>query len=44
LRSSPEAELLLDVRLADPNALFYCGDTCQTIARGVGFRFEDVRT
>ncbi|KIZ02024.1 hypothetical protein MNEG_5936 [Monoraphidium neglectum] len=39
-----QAELLLDVRLADPNALFYCGDTCQTIARGVGFRFEDVRT
>ena len=27
-RTTPhQAELLLDVRLADPNALFYCGDT-----------------
>lgn len=28
----------------NPNSLFYCGDTCQTIARGVGFRFTDIRT
>ena len=28
----------------NPNSLFYCGDTCQTIARGVGFRFADIRT
>ncbi len=28
----------------NPNRLFLAGDTCQTIARGVGgFRFEDVR-
>lgn len=25
-------------------SLFYCGDTCQTIARGIGFRFTDIRT
>ena len=29
---------------ADKNALFFTGDTCQTIARGVGFRFEDLTT
>jgi hypothetical protein len=29
---------------SNPNCLFLAGDTCQTIARGVGgFRFEDVR-
>ena len=28
----------------DKNALFFTGDTCQTIARGVGFRFEDLTT
>ncbi|GMH41232.1 hypothetical protein BSKO_09142 [Bryopsis sp. KO-2023] len=40
-----QAELLLDLRVAsDPNCLFYCGDTCQTISRGVGFRFDDIRT
>jgi hypothetical protein len=26
------------------HSLFYCGDTCQTIARGIGFRFADIRT
>ena len=26
------------------NALFYCGDTSQTIARGIGFRFIDILT
>eukprot|EP00741_Cyanophora_paradoxa_P017152 tig00020960_g16564.t1 len=28
----------------DPKGLFFCGDTCQTIARGVGFRFCDLRS
>lgn len=40
-----QGELLLDMRVcADPNALFYCGDTAQTIARGIGFRFVDIQT
>ncbi|GMH41224.1 hypothetical protein BSKO_09134 [Bryopsis sp. KO-2023] len=40
-----QAELLLDLRVvSDPNGLFYCGDTCQTISRGVGFRFDDIKT
>ena len=26
----------------DKNGLFFTGDTCQTIARGVGFRFEEL--
>lgn len=30
--------------IADPSGLFYCGDTCQTITRGVGFRFTDIKT
>jgi len=35
-----QAELCLDLRVCvDPNGLFYCGDTCQTIARGIGFRW-----
>jgi len=28
----------------DKNGLFLTGDTAQTIARGVGFRFQDVKT
>ena len=29
---------------SNPNALFLAGDTCQTIAKGVGgFRFQDIR-
>jgi hypothetical protein len=28
----------------NPNDLFLAGDTCQTIARGVGFRFQDLTT
>ena len=28
----------------DPNGLFFTGDTCQTIQRGVGFRFCDLRS
>jgi hypothetical protein len=32
--------MLLDMRVVpDPNRLFYSGDTAQTIARGIGFRF-----
>ena len=45
MQDFPQAELLLDLSvMANPNGLFYCGDTCQTIMRGVGFRFADVRT
>ncbi len=34
-----QAELLLGLRVvSNPNGLFFCGDTCQTIARGIGFR------
>ena len=29
---------------ADPNSLFLTGDTCQTIARGVGFRFAELQS
>ncbi|GLI67622.1 hypothetical protein VaNZ11_011869, partial [Volvox africanus] len=40
-----QGELLLDIAVAaDPNTLFYCGDTAQTIARGIGFRFTDICT
>ncbi|KOO22984.1 lupus brain antigen 1-like protein [Chrysochromulina tobinii] len=38
-----EIRLFLEV-CVDKNALFFTGDTCQTIARGVGFRFEDLTT
>ena len=38
-----ELRLFLDV-CRDKNALFFTGDTCQTIARGVGFRFEELTT
>ena len=38
-----EIRLFLEVT-ADGNALFLTGDTCQTISRGVGFRFEDLTT
>eukprot|EP00899_Mesostigma_viride_P010553 jgi/Mesvir1/1949/Mv22967-RA.1 len=40
-----EAELQLCVRVCvDPNGLFLTGDTAQTIARGVAFRFADLRS
>ena len=40
-----QAELRLFIAAcADKNALFFTGDTCQTIARGVGFRFEELTT
>lgn len=38
-----ELRLFLEV-CVDKNALFLTGDTCQTIARGVGFRFEELTT
>lgn len=38
------AEVKLLIELAgDKNGLFLCGDTAQTISRGVGFRFADVK-
>jgi hypothetical protein len=40
-----QAELALFVRIAEEkNDLFFSGDTCQTIAYGVGFRFEDLKS
>lgn len=40
-----QAELLLFLEAcSDKNALLFTGDTCQTIARGVGFRFEELTT
>ena len=42
-----QGELLLDLLLLGKppvcGNVFYCGDTAQTIARGVGFRFTDVK-
>ena len=38
------AELVLDMFCCqDANSMFYTGDTCQTITRGVGFRFTDLQ-
>eukprot|EP00955_Chlamydomonas_euryale_P044343 352864-Chlamydomonas_euryale.AAC.1 len=40
-----QAEMLIDMCVVvDPNSLFYAGDTAQTIMRGIGFRFADIRT
>ena len=40
-----QAELVLVLKLARfPNSSFLAGDTAQTIARGVGFRFADLKT
>jgi hypothetical protein len=40
-----QAELRLFIEVChDKNGLFFTGDTCQTIARGVGFRFEELTT
>ena len=39
-----QAELCLYMMITDPNDMLLAGDTCQTIARGVSFRFEDLRT
>ena len=41
--SQAELRLLLSL-CPDKNKVFLAGDTCQTIARGVGFRFEDLRS
>ena len=38
-----EVKPLLELS-SDKNGLFLCGDTAQTISRGVGFRFADVKT
>ena len=44
VQDATQAELLLDICVvADPSGIYYCGDTAQTIARGLGFRFADVR-
>lgn len=38
-----QAEIAILLRLSqNPNQLFLCGDSAQTIARGVGFRFKDL--
>eukprot|EP00741_Cyanophora_paradoxa_P017382 tig00020964_g16791.t1 len=40
-----QAELALAAAVSgDAGGLFFCGDTCQTIARGVSFRFCDLRS
>ncbi|DBB04235.1 TPA: hypothetical protein ACH3X1_013259 [Trebouxia sp. C0004] len=40
-----QGELLVDLRvMCEPNGLFCCGDPCQTIARGIVFRFADICT
>eukprot|EP00741_Cyanophora_paradoxa_P001229 tig00000471_g1186.t1 len=40
-----QAELALVAAVCgDPGGLFFCGDTCQTIARGLSFRFCDLRS
>ena len=45
MRYFAQAELRLFLEVcSDKNALLLTGDTCQTIARGVGFRFEELTT
>jgi len=40
-----ESEVLLLICIArNPNKLFLTGDSCQTIARGLHFRFSDIRS
>ena len=40
-----QAELsLLLLAISDKNGLFACGDSAQTISKGVGFRFKDVNS
>eukprot|EP00965_Chrysotila_dentata_P125729 4156080-Pleurochrysis_carterae.AAC.2 len=41
MRAQAELRLFMEV-CHDRNSLFFTGDTCQTIARGVGFRFEEL--
>ena len=37
----PPATLYLVSKIAS-NGLFYCGDSAQTIAKGVNFKFKDI--
>jgi hypothetical protein len=39
-----EAEIILMTIIVNPNCLFLTGDDAQTIARGLSFRFSDVRS
>ena len=39
-----EGEILLMTCISDPNRMFLTGDSCQTIARGLHFRFQDIKT
>lgn len=39
-----ESEILLMALVSDANRLFLTGDDAQTIARGLSFRFCDIRT
>ncbi|EKX42080.1 hypothetical protein GUITHDRAFT_111932 [Guillardia theta CCMP2712] len=40
-----QAELALFFKVCeDKNDMFFSGDTCQTIATGIGFRFEDLKS
>lgn len=38
-----EIALIMNI-IKDPNNLFLSGDTAQTISKGIGFRFEDIRS
>ena len=38
------SELYLLLQFSDANKAFMAGDTAQTIARGVGFRFAELKT
>eukprot|EP00697_Spironema_sp_BW2_P001321 gnl/Spiro4/11777_TR6220_c0_g1_i1.p1 gnl/Spiro4/11777_TR6220_c0_g1~~gnl/Spiro4/11777_TR6220_c0_g1_i1.p1 ORF type:complete len:2237 (-),score=447.40 gnl/Spiro4/11777_TR6220_c0_g1_i1:57-6767(-) len=40
---TPATLKLLMAVCATPDAFFMCGDTCQTITRGVAFRFADLK-
>lgn len=44
VQDATQAELALYFKICDPNKLFFTGDTCQTIARGINFRFCDLRS
>ena len=44
VQDATQAELSLYMLIANSNNLLFTGDTCQTIARGVGFRFSDLRS
>lgn len=45
VQDATQAELSLYFLVSrDANSMFFTGDTCQTIARGVSFRFADLRS